>query len=150
MAKLWLLATLFDVDVRIATPDVLSAADRGARHGHLRALGLKVVEVRSEGVAYVAELVGRYPRTRASRSDLFAIALARQQRCALLTRDAGLRTIAEEDGIEVHGTLWLVERMFDAGLFNRASEQDSYARMRQKGRHLPWNEVAAQLTWFGR
>ena len=78
-------------------------------HAHWRDLGLIVQSLPAEGVARVQALSQKYKRP--SRNDLFALALAEQAQCPLLTGDAALRSAAETERVEVKGTIWLVTEM---------------------------------------
>ena len=49
--------------------------------------------------------------------DGFAFALAEgRPGCILLTDDGGLRRLAEENDIEVHGVLWVIDEIHANGL----------------------------------
>ena len=89
-------------------------------------------------------LGGQY--TRPSRLDLSALAAAEQEGCPLLTGDKALREAAKKEGVEVHGTLWIAERLVETGRLSPAALGAAYAKMRARGRGLPWEEVEAQLS----
>jgi predicted nucleic acid-binding protein len=75
--------------------------------------GMKVLELPGEGVLRAQELESRFPAL--SIHDCFAFALAeRNPGCILLTADGGLRSIAENHEIEVHGVLWALDEMHKA------------------------------------
>jgi predicted nucleic acid-binding protein len=57
-------------------------------HPHLQDLGLALKEVSAESMMYAMQLTGTY--TQASRNDCFALALAKQEQCPLLTGDMAL------------------------------------------------------------
>ncbi len=92
----------------------------------------------------VLDLAKRYPQP--SRLDHGALATAEQERCPLVTGDRNLRTAAESEGVEVHGTLWIAERLVEAGLLSVAELRNAYGRMKSAGRRLPWAEVERQLV----
>ena len=73
------------------------------------------------------------------------MAAAEQEACPLLTGDRNLRVAAEGEGIEVHGTLWVAERLVVAGVVSVDELRDAYAKMRASERRLPWAEVDRQL-----
>jgi predicted nucleic acid-binding protein len=97
-----------------------------------------------EVVAEAFRLGGVYHQP--SRNDLFALALAKHHGCPLLTGDSRLRQAAEQESIEVRGTLWLMEAMYEAGIITIDELQAAYDRMRDENRRLPWDEVEAQLA----
>ena len=138
-----LLNRVFELPEDIAVPDVLFEEELRARHENLLGLGLRCLVLRPGAVDRAVELADRYRRP--SRIDLTALALAEQERCALLTGDRFLRDAAKSEGVEVHGTLWLMERLLDAGLVNVATAGKAYARMRTAERRLPWDEVERQV-----
>lgn len=59
-----------------------------------------------------------------------------------------MRTLAESEGREVHGTIWLVEQMVTAGVIKPKRARQAYDAMRKAGRRLPWEEVDDQLRGF--
>lgn len=81
-----------------------------------------------------------------SRLDLAALALAEQEGCPLLSGDRHLREAAEAERVEVHGTLWLAERLVRAKLVSLSELTRGYARMKDAGRRLPWDAVDQQLA----
>lgn len=138
-----LVEPMFKLDYEFAVPDVLYEEELAAQHGHLRELGLLVMELSGPTMAEVAGMAERYDSV--SRNDLMALGLARQERCPLLTGDRHLRGVSEQEAVEVHGTLWLVEEMVAAGLLSADDAKEAYGRMRQEGRRLPWREIEHQL-----
>ena len=56
--------------------------------------------------------------------------------------------LAEEERQEVHGTIWLVEQIVNAGLITPKRARQAYDAMRKAGRRLPWDEVEEQLQKF--
>jgi predicted nucleic acid-binding protein len=109
----------------------------------LQAQGLRVIELSGEQVLEVERLSQRYRRP--STTDLFALVLARSVRGTLLTGDRHLREAAEADGVDVHGTLWLLDEMVGSGALSPTEAGDALERMVAQGRRLPEREVAARL-----
>ena len=140
-----LLRLMFRFDATFVVPDVLYEEELRTDHPELLRLGLKRVELSEDTVAYAGRLVEKYRTLGASINDLLALALARQEECPLLTGDGRLRTAGQTEGIEVHGTLWLIEQMVRAGTMTVRQAEAGYAKMREAGRRLPWDEVDQQL-----
>jgi len=138
-----LVKQLFRLPEDIAVPDVLFSEELAEHHAYLREMGLVVLVVRPDGVRRATVLASKYRRP--NRNDLLALALAEQERCALLTGDRYLREAASAEGVEVHGTLWVTERLFDARLVSASRLETAYQRMRDEGRRLPWADVDALL-----
>jgi len=55
---------------------------------------------------HAIELIPLY--LNASRNDIFALCLAKQKNCPLVTGDMALRKAAEKEGIVVQGTISLI------------------------------------------
>ena len=78
-------------------------------------------------------------------NDLFALALAKQETCPLVTGDKALREAAELETVLVRGTLWLVERMVEETIISIKDAEIAYRKMKDEGRRLPWDEVRRQI-----
>jgi predicted nucleic acid-binding protein len=75
--------------------------------------GLKVLDLPSNDVRRAIQLEADYPAL--SIHDCFAFALAESiPDGILLTGDGGLRTIANQHRIEVHGVLWAIDEIHKA------------------------------------
>ncbi|MDZ4780066.1 MAG: PIN domain-containing protein [Planctomycetia bacterium] len=140
-----LLRLMFRFDATFAVPDVLYEEELRADHPELLRLGLKRLELSEGTVVYAGRLVEKYRGLGASINDLLALALARQEECPLLTGDGRLRTAGRTEGIDVHGTLWLIEQMIRARTITVRQAGAAYAKMRDAGRRLPWDDVDQQL-----
>lgn len=108
-------------------------------HPELPGLGLRIEQLSSEGVAEVELFRDAY--TDPSTNDLFALTLAKTNGWTLLTGDESLRLAAEAETVEVHGTLWLVERMVVTRVINAERAEAAFELMRDNDRRLPWGEV---------
>lgn len=145
-----LLRLMFRFDATFAVPDVLYEEELRIDHPELPRLGLKRLELSEDTVVYAGRLVEKYRGLGASINDLLALALARQEECPLLTGDGRLRTAGQTEGIDVHGTLWLIEQLVKARTITVRQAEAAYAKMREAGRRLPWNEVDHQIRSFKR
>lgn len=147
-----LLDKMFRLSETFAVPDVLFYEELSSRHPELPELGLVLKTLLGEGVVE-AERLGALctGRDAPGRNDLFALMLAKQEQCPLLTGDRRLRRVAAEHqaDTEVRGTLWLVGRMKDERLITATGAARSYAKMRDAGSRLPWDEVERQLSAWG-
>ena len=89
----------------------LSAAEKRA----LRDLGLEVRSLDGPAVARAGQYFNRHARLKLN--DCFALVLAEEiGDCILLTGDGPLRGIAEGNGIEVHGVLWITDELETHGV----------------------------------
>ena len=87
---------------------------------------------------------------RPSRYDCFALALAKQERCPLLTGDKELRIAAQHEKVVVAGTVWLVEAMTVHGLIDVDQGLMAYQRMADGGSRLPWADARQRLPRVAR
>ncbi|MCG9748238.1 PIN domain-containing protein [Shewanella sp. Isolate8] len=131
-----LLEAMFQLPFDFATPDILFFEELEEEHAHLPDLGLALKEVSSESMMYAMQLTGTY--TQASRNDCFALALAKQEQCPLLTGDMALRKAAEKEAAIVKGTIWLVTQLVVHQKINIEQAKDAYNQMKANGRRLPW------------
>ena len=142
-----LIAPMFSLGYQFVVPDVLYWEELAEQHAHWLDMGLQIQSLDPEGVARVQALTQRHKRP--SRNDLFALALAEQAQCPLLTGDAALRSAAEAEHIEVKGTVWLVTEMLRKKSITPAVGRAAFQRMREGGRRLPWDGVEKLLLKAG-
>jgi hypothetical protein len=140
-----LIEYLFRLPYDFAVPDVLFEEELRPAYPSLPEQGLLVLELAPDGVALAADFAVKHARSGCSRNDLLALALAIQEDAPLLTGDAGLRAASIAEGREVHGTLWLVQEIYNAGLITAHDARNAYDAMRAQGSRLPWGEVDKQL-----
>ena len=128
-------------------PDVILFELRLPYSWSLQGQGLVEAELSEVGVQKVQELVKKYPK-HPGRLDLFALVLAIQESAVLLTGDGALRKAASNEGVEHHGTLWLLDAMIEEGTISEAKGGTSLELMLNAGRRLPKKEVLARMaTW---
>ncbi|PIE25398.1 MAG: DUF3368 domain-containing protein [Planctomycetota bacterium] len=142
-----LIEELFRLPESLGVPDLLFEDELSEQHSQLLDHGLVLVELSGETLDRVVQLGLSYSSP--SRLDLAAMAAAEQEACPLLTGDSKLRAAAEAEGIEVHGSLWLAERLVLTGIITVKRLRDAYAKMEASNRRLPWAEVARQLKRLG-
>ncbi len=139
-----LLEAMFGLADEFAVPDVLFAEELEPTYPQLRSLGLKICELSDKSVEYMVELHSTHGSL--GTNDLMAWVLARQEQCPLLTGDRRLCQSARDAGVEVRGTLWLMQRMKDERLITPSEAASAYKRMRNAGSRLPWSDVEKQLN----
>lgn len=138
-----LIERLFLLSYEFRTPDILFMEELAYFHNDLLKMGLMLSELSSESIDYAMKLMQQYPKP--STNDCFALALAVQEDCPLLTGDKDLRNAAKKEKVEVKGTVWLVEQMIIQQLVTVAEVKAAYQLMRKAGRRLPWKEVEKRL-----
>lgn len=138
-----LLEVMFQLDETFAVPNILYAEELEQQQPQLPRLGLQIKSLSGESVARAMALKQHYAGT--STNDLFALELARECECPLLTGDKALRNAAEGEGIEIRGTLWLVDQLVQKKIISVAAARTSYKKMRDAGSRLPWAEAEKRL-----
>ncbi|MCB1057482.1 MAG: DUF3368 domain-containing protein [Acidobacteria bacterium] len=134
-----LLDELFRLDAVLAVPDVILEEELGDLGHALMEQGLVRLSLGADAVLRAARLAAVHRRV--GRNDLLALALAEQEACMLLTGDSALRTLAESEGVEVRGSLWVAEQLARQRLVGRARLEQAFRRMEAGGRRLPWTLV---------
>lgn len=143
-----LVGPIFRLPFEWQAPDVIVAELERPEGDSLVGQGLRVCELDGRQVAEVVALAAAYPRP--SRADLFALVLARAQQALLLTGDRHLRQAAEQEGVRVHGTLWLLDEMVERSVLEPVKAAEALLRMREGFRRLPAEEVDRRLRrWRG-
>ncbi len=108
-----LLDHLFRLPFEFAVPDLLFHRElEGPVGKRLVALGLRIEELTPVELARAT--AARRSRSDLSIADTFAFALAASRGWALLTGDGGLRSLAIDEKLDVHGVLWIFDQ-FEQG-----------------------------------
>ena len=138
-----LLQMMFDLPYTFAVPDILYLEELEEQHAELPGYGLEIRKLTSESIDRAAALRARYKGP--SDNDFFAFVLAKQESCPLITGDGQLRKVAAEEGVELRGTLWIVEQMIEAGFLTCDKAHEAFAKMKSEGRRLPWGKAEAMV-----
>lgn len=143
-----LLELAFGLDKDLVVPDLLFARELDREFGdRLRGLGI-VVEPLDSGEV-IAAMHQRRSDPRLSIADAFAFALAHNRRWTLLTGDGVLRAVAQSEGVEVHGVLWLIDRIEEGQLCDPSVLHDGLSNLASHPRcRLPRNEVNLRLQRY--
>lgn len=131
--------------LNVEIPDVvLAEVIEGER---LTGLSFETVEFTGEQVLEVEEL------NRAQRNisvpDLFAFVAAREQGEILLTGDADLRQLAEREGIEVHGVLWILDELVQEGILVPLRAAQALRDILDGNSFLPEGECELRFRQWG-
>ncbi len=143
-----LLEAMFQLNYEFATPDILYTEELEEQHSHLTEMGLKTLSLSGESVIRVSALTQKYHTTGVSSNDLFSFALAEQETAPLLTGDQKLKQVCFEENIEVHGTLWLVDKMIGETLVTVEQVESAYKKMIDDGSRLPQNMINEQIKSY--
>lgn len=110
----------------------------------LMGMGLIERSLPGSGILKAEELARKYPRP--GRVDLISLVLAIQEEAMLLTGDEALRKAAQHEGIDVHGTLWLLDSMVKGGAISESEGYRSLELMCNAKRRLPKKEVSDRMA----
>lgn len=105
--------------------------------------GFSILQLDEIAVAQIIDLRKRFPRP--STNDLFALLLAKINSCLLITGDDALRKAAKEEGVPVHGLLWILDRLLEYKIFTPIEAADALKKILAEGSWLPKNECEVRL-----
>lgn len=110
----------------------------------LQKRGLIGVDLTIEEFFYADELSKRYVKL--SGYDRTALAVAKYRKIPLLTGDNPLRKAAEKEGIEVFGTIGLLDRLYEGEYINKLEYQFCLGSLLEhKERRLPTDELQKRI-----
>ena len=142
------LNTLFQMNCDFYTTDAVldeveERLDEYVKNGRLR-----VKTMSGEELIEVAMLKIQQPR-RVSFEDCTLLKLADHLRAILLTGDGNLRFCAESIGLEVRGTLWILDHLVDSALLTSKQAFAALQRMIKANRRLPVDECQIRFRRWG-
>lgn len=150
-----LMETLFKLPMQFGIPDLLYHEEIEPGSPGLEDLGLQILAVSGDFVAYAQQLPGRHNHLlpakngpKPSHNDYLALALAKQEACTLLTGDTNLRIVAAQEQVSVMGTIGLLCTMVENQLLTVDDALNALDRMKTSKRRLPWAEAENRLNAF--
>jgi predicted nucleic acid-binding protein len=135
--------SLFSMSFNLVTTDLVASELESPDYEYLKGLGLRVVELSRDQVGQLLLLSSSHRRL--SVMDLSVYILAKEWRMPLLTNDRLLRDMGTEAGIEVHGTLWILDNMVCLNLISPREAADILESMIAKGSYFPPSESSRRL-----
>ena len=143
-----LLEASFHLPFRFAVPDLLYERElKDWRGDELTRLGLAVEGLDGDGVSRA--LAYRQRVQALSLPDCFALALAQTRSWVLLSGDRALRRLAEDEGVECHGVLWLLDEMQAAAVVSVRELYDGLTKISVHPRcRLPKTEIRRRLARY--
>lgn len=81
--------------------------------------------------------------------DLFAFIAARERRDLLITGDKNLRRLAEEEGVKVHGVLWVLDELVHLKSVGPLRAAQALKDILNKGSYLPPEECERRFINWG-
>ena len=94
-------------------------------------------------IGQIIALRERFPKP--STNDLFALLLAKINSCRLITGDDALKKAAREEGIPVHGLLWILDRLVEYKILTPNEAADALEKIIAEGSWLPKKECESRL-----
>jgi predicted nucleic acid-binding protein len=134
-----LTSQMFALPYTFATPDILFYEELEEDHPNLLDTSLKILPLTSDTIEYTKSIVLKYPK--ASKNDLFALALAKQERCPLLTGDGALRKAGKQEEIQILGTIWIIDELIKHDIITKDEAMEAYDTMKDNKRRLPWELI---------
>lgn len=134
-----LTSQMFSLPYNFATPDILFYDELEEEHPNLLDTSLEILALNSDTIKYTESIVLKYPK--ASKNDLFALALAKQECCPLLTGDGALRKAGKEEKVEIFGTIWIIDELIKHAIITKDEAMEAYDMMKSNKRRLPWELI---------
>jgi len=134
-----LTSQMFALPYQFATPDILFYDELEEDHPNLLDMDLQILPLSPDTVRYTESIVPKYPK--ASRNDLFALALAWQEACPLLTGDGALRKAGKNEKIQIYGTIWIMDELIKHDIITKDEAMEAYDIMKSNKRRLPWGLI---------
>lgn len=100
---------------------------------------LRVIKVTSDEIALIRQFELKRPNK--SFPDKTALWHAKKMQCILLTGDGALRTEAEHQKIEVHGSIWVLMQLLENELINVPKTIKLLNELKKINSRLPKNEI---------
>lgn len=139
-----LLRQVFDLPCAFVTTDFAFAELCEPAGADLCRWGLSVVGFSGEETPDIYRL--RETLRNPSLADVSCFYLASQRGWALLTGDKAVRQACRQQGVEVHGTLWLLDALYDHQLVAGAELCRALDAMRVQGGRLPEKACSERLS----
>jgi predicted nucleic acid-binding protein len=142
--KIQALPEFFDLDIEVCTTDfvqkeILESEQRKQIEHFIRLKKLTVFEMSAEEIDEVIQFkTNRVFRTLIDKTVLWK---AKQLGCPLLTGDAKLRNEATEQGVKVHGSLWVVMQLVKHEIVDKKKGIEYLEKLRIINDRLPVEEI---------
>jgi predicted nucleic acid-binding protein len=142
--KIQALPEFFDLDIEVCTTDfvqkeILESEQRKQIEHFIRLKKLTVFEMSAEEIDELIQFkTNRVFRTLIDKTVLWK---AKQLGCPLLTGDAKLRNEATEQGVKVHGSLWVVMQLVKHEIVDKKKGIEYLEKLRIINDRLPVEEI---------
>ena len=110
----------------------------------LSSMGLLVENLKPADVKELMDMLEKYEKP--SYEDISVLVLAKARNTVLITGDEALRKAATDNGVECHGTCWLIDYLAIQTLISFSGAIAAYDLIRKNRRNPPFDECKALLT----
>lgn len=142
-----LLGALFALPFELCSTDFVLNELEDFDPAALVAQGLVVHDLDETATARLFDLMNAHNNS--SLADVSCYLLAQEAGYPLLTGDGRLRKQATQDGIQVHGVLWLLDQLVACGVINGPTAADGLKAMLGSSARLPHAECQTRLrAWL--
>lgn len=138
-----LLDALFDLPFQLCSTDFVLSELQDFDPQALLQRGLMVHGLDESATARLFGLMTAHNNS--SLADVSCYLLAQDTGHALLTGDGRLRKQAIQDGLQVHGALWLLDQMVSHKVTTPKTAAQGLKSMLERGARLPGTECQARL-----
>jgi predicted nucleic acid-binding protein len=142
--QLQVLPEFFALDLEIHTTnfvynEIIHSEQRNEFELFVRGKKLHIIRITTEEEQEIHSM----PLSRSNRSfpDKTVLWKAKQLKCALLTCDNKLRIEAIEQGLEVHGSIWVLSELIEYSLISKAKGIELLELMKVVNARLPLAEI---------
>ena len=138
------LPEFFSLDYEICTTvfvieEIIRSDQREAIEVFIRAKEINVIEFSAEEIV---EIYGfKTEKNFKGITDKSVLWKSLQLKCPLLTGDKKLRTEAENKGVEVHGSIWVITSLVENGLIDKKKGVKLLESLKEVNSSLPFDEI---------
>jgi predicted nucleic acid-binding protein len=138
------LPEFFSLDYEICTTEfvieeIIESDQKEAIEVFIRAKEIYVIGFSSEEIGEIQSF--STSKTFKGITDKSVLWKSYQLKCPLLTGDKKLRMEAEANGIDVHGTIWVIDTLVENGLIDRFKGIELLERLKSVNSSLPFDEI---------
>ncbi|QQC63808.1 PIN domain-containing protein [Paraburkholderia ginsengisoli] len=138
-----LLQELFQLPFSLCCTDFVALEMDSPELAPLVDLGLVIESLSSNEVQQLQGLTQQHKNP--SLADMSCYFLARERQLPLLTGDGALRALAQREKVQVHGVLWLLDRMVEHNVIAAARAALALRTMLEKNARFPERECQLRL-----
>jgi hypothetical protein len=147
IVKLDLAEALFSLDLNMRTTDAVWAELAGGQKNVLRQFvdrSLLLIDTFSfEEVAQIASFAQKHRAL--SFEDCSLIVAGRRHNALVITGDRKLRSVIESEQLEVHGILWLFDRMVNEAAIDKCMASEKLRELMRMNSRLPVDEMEERI-----